>query len=59
MVGRAGGTDAGTDGDGAGGSSVCSATRGRSSSGISKRVGPRLVLEVEDERHKAWPAVDR
>ena len=22
-------------------------------------VGPRLVPEVEDERHKEWPATDR
>ena len=35
MVGEAGGTDAGTEGAGVGGSSVCSATGGRSSSRIS------------------------
>ena len=35
VVGGAGGTDAETEGDGAGGSSVCSSIGGRSSSGIS------------------------
>ena len=59
MVGGAGGTDAGTEGAGAGGSSMCSATGAGPLVEYQQPAGPWLVLEGEDERHEVWPTTDR
>ena len=59
VVGGAGGTGGGTDGAGAAGSSVCSAIGDRSPSRLSASNLSSAGPGGEDERHEAWPTIDR